>query len=225
MGLKCHRLGFDREVSGQDRAPILLQVDAAFENGRMTLVTGSTGVGKSTLLHLLGGLLRPTSGEVRADGQPVSRWAAVHRDRWRRQVGMVFQHMHLLLALSVLENILLPVVPLKTKWEQLQNRVHTLLLQLGLNGLADEKVVRLSGGQRQRVAVARALVHRPRFLLLDEPTAFQDDRFTASLLDIWQTAAHKGACVVICSHDARLTASGCFHQRYHLEQGHLERLS
>jgi ABC-type lipoprotein export system ATPase subunit len=224
MGLQCHRLSFERPLPGSGAQPVLNQIEAEFECGRVTLVTGETGAGKSTLLNLLGVMLRPTSGELRADGQPVSRWSADHRDMWRRQVGMVFQHLHLVLSLSVLENILLPVIPLEIDWQSVQARVCGLLDDLGLNGLEHEQVVHLSGGQRQRVALARALINQPRFLLLDEPTAFQDDPFASRIQALWQNAAQQGACVVVSAHDARLTLDGHFQRRYRLVHGHLELL-
>jgi len=199
-GLACHQLGFARP----GRKPVIDMLQARFAPGQATLISAPTGTGKSTLLHLLGGLLRPTSGEVWADGQAVSRWPAPHRDRWRRQVGMVFQHLNLVPDLSVMDNVLLPCIPTASSYTALIHRAGALLKQLDLPAAGREPLQTLSGGERQRVAIVRALITRPRFLLMDEPTSFQDDDGTANLLILLAEAAADDACVVVCSHDVRL---------------------
>jgi ABC-type lipoprotein export system ATPase subunit len=221
-GLVCRRLSYHHPGG----VPVLDHLEACFPGGAMTLVTGPTGAGKSTLLHLLGGLLRPTGGLILADDQPVSRWRAGHRDRWRRCVGVAFQHMHLIHELTVLENILLPLIPQSLTWSGCLEQAGPLLAQMNLAELAQTPVGRLSGGQRQRTAVARAMVRQPRFLLLDEPTAFQDDDATRSLLALWMAMAAQGACVIVCSHDVRLiSAAGIFTRVWRLDQGRILSIS
>ncbi len=218
-GLACHQLGFARP----GRKPVLEMLQARFSPGQATLISAPTGTGKSTLLHLIGGLLRPTSGEVWADGQPVSRWLAPHRDRWRRQVGMVFQHLNLVPDLSVMENVLLPCIPTASSYTALIQRAGALLKQLDLPAAGREPLQTLSGGERQRVAIVRALITRPRFLLMDEPTSFQDDDGTANLLILLAEAAADDACVVVCSHDVRLRdETRIFGQKLRLHSSRLE---
>jgi ABC-type lipoprotein export system ATPase subunit len=204
MTLECHRLGFQWGTSGAGKSVILDDVTATFPEGAVSLITGDTGEGKSTLLHLMAGLLLPTSGAIFAHREPVSRWPTPHRDRWRRQVGMVFQHLALLPELTVGENLLLPLVPRHGAWRDLQASVRRALEDLSLVDLRHARVKQLSGGQRQRVAVARAVVSAPTYLLADEPTAFQDGAGADSVLDALRRAADDGATVVVCSHDARL---------------------
>ena len=222
-GLECRRLDF-RWSGKQADAPFVLEsVHAHFDPGTVNLVTGETGSGKSTLLHLLAGLLRPTAGEVWADGQPVSRWPARHRDIWRQQAGIVFQHLELIPTLSVAENLLLPLIPRQTPWRCMQAEVLRQLDDAGLSDLADAPAHSLSGGQRQRVAIARALVVRPRFLLADEPTAFQDDKQASRIGKQLESAARQGAIVVVCSHDPRLRSSNRVDRRFHLASARLSR--
>ena len=220
-GLACRQLDFRWPGTHADEPFVLDSVEAVFSPGAVSLVTGATGSGKSTLLHLLAGLLRPTAGEVWADGLPVSRWPSLHRDPWRRLVGIVFQHLALLPDLTVAENLLLPLIPRRITWSRMQAEVIRQIADAGLSALSDTPTSALSGGQRQRLAVARALVARPRFILADEPTAFQDDHHATQICAQLGTAARDGAVVVICSHDPRLKSSGKIDRRFHLASASL----
>jgi len=220
-GIACHRLDFHWPGDRNTKGPVLASVEARFDPGTLTLVTGETGAGKSTLLHLLAGLLRPTGGEIRADGQPVSRWPASHRDRWRRSVGIVFQHLALVPDLSAAENLLLPMVPRKIAWSHMQQQIHESLVDADLADSGRFPARELSGGQRQRLAMARALVGEPSFILADEPTAFQDDDHARQMIAQLQDAADAGAVIVVCSQDPRLKGSAAFHRRCHLASGSL----
>jgi putative ABC transport system ATP-binding protein len=215
-GLACRQLNFRWPGRDTDEPLVLESVEAIFSPGTVSLVTGDTGSGKSTLLHLLAGLLRPTAGEVWADGLPVSRWPSRHRDPWRQQVGIVFQHLALIPDLTVAENLLLPMIPRQIAWSRMQAEILRQLAAADLSSLAEAPTRTLSGGQRQRLAIARALVARPRFILADEPTAFQDDHHAAQIPAQLCRTAREGAVVVICSHDPRLRASDEIDRRYHL---------
>lgn len=201
--LECRQLSFgyrDRFAAPKGVA-VLDAIHAHFPGGAVTLVSGISGAGKSTLLHLLAGLLRPTSGEIHADGQPVSRWRAGHRDRWRRRVGLVFQQDHLMGDLTVLENVMLPMIPRFGSLRRWRARSRELLADLHVGDLAGRNVAALSGGQRQRVAAARALVADPDYVLADEPAAHQDQDNARRLGGLLGRAAHRGAVVIVAAHD------------------------
>lgn len=221
-GLECRNIHFSYTHSDRYRHGTLTGIRHCFKASESTVVAGPTGSGKSTLLYLLAGLIRPTQGQILADGHPISRWIGRHLDLWRRKVGLVFQEPHLLPNLNVMANVAAPLIPLKLKRLEIERRISALLEQLDLSNSATRPAGRLSGGERQRVTLARALIVRPRFLLADEPTAFQDDNHTLDILNLFQKARHQGSCVVICSHDGRLKTANQIDVILRLNKGRLE---
>lgn len=222
MQLSCHDLTLVRSDAGRGTRTILSSVNCAFTGGALSLITGATGAGKSSLIHLLAGLLRPTSGEVRAGAQPVSRWVAGHRDRWRREVGVALQSPTLLSDLSVLENVMLPLVPKLKRVGEARARAHEALEAFGAQELAAASVGALSGGQRQRVGLARAIAGQPAYLLVDEPSAHQDAEGAERVMAQLSLARDRGAVVVVSAHDPRLIEAQWADARWHLEGGALE---
>lgn len=193
-----------RRSGAIDPSPTLDCVSAGFLHGAVSAILGPTGAGKSTLLNVLAALLRPDEGRVLADGAPVSSWIAAHRDRWRRQVGLGFQVPAFLDGLTVLENVVAPRVPIETGIRRLLDQARSALEATGVAHLADRQPPSLSVGERQRVGLARALVGHPAYLLLDEPTAHQDDAGVQIVVRAIQDAACRGAVVVVATHDRRL---------------------
>ncbi len=224
-GLTCRNLGFSHRSAGAPPNPVLASIDVHFAAGEVAWVSGATGAGKSTLLHLLAGLRRPSEGEILADDQPVSRWLAAHRDRWRRRLGIIFQQNHLIAGLSVLENVMLPLVPRSTDLGALRSRALEMLKAVDLEDVAGRPPAELSGGERQRAAAARALVAGPRFLLADEPFAHQDDAHARALLDLLCARARQGATVIIAAHAANRPMSGANDRHWQLAAGGLEEMT
>ena len=185
------------------------------ERGGSMALIGPSGCGKTTVLHLLAGLLRPDSGSIRILGQDLSELSGTRLDRFRgRNIGLVFQRLHLLPALSVVENVLLAERLAGNRIDR--SRIAMLLEQLGLEGLEHHKPSMLSQGQAQRVAIARALVHSPDFIMADEPTSALDDGHAEQALAVLQASAQSvGAALLVVTHDQRVR--GCLDTEFELE--------
>ena len=219
--LEARSVSFARNRAGRAVAPQLADIALTAASGRITVLAGATGAGKTTLLYLLGGLLRPTAGEILADGEPISRWTASHRDRWRRHVGLLFQHAELIGDLSAAENVVLPLVPRLGSLATKRAAAMRALAVLDVAELAGQATRELSGGERQRVALARAVVGGPDVLLLDEPTAHQDDAQVQRIFGVMRQARERGAVVVVASHDPRVLRAGLADDAHQLVAGRL----
>jgi putative ABC transport system ATP-binding protein len=198
--------GLTREYEGGVQA--LRGVDAEIHEGEFVAVTGPSGCGKSTLLNLLGGLDRPTSGQIhlagrRVDGIGEARWAHVRR----AQIGFVFQFFNLIGNLSVADNVELPALLNGVSPKEARRRRGELLTRLGIAEHAQQSPTRLSGGQQQRVAIARALINRPKVLLADEPTGNLDSASARDVMALLrETHDEDGQTIVLVTHDARVAA-------------------
>lgn len=221
-GITCRDLCYGPPTGNGEPRMVLNQLNARFPAGRISIISGAVGAGKSTLLNVLAGLSRPTSGEVVVDGQAVSRWAGAHRDRWRRQVGIIFQHYHLLSDFTLLENVMLPLIPLGFGVSECRRRAIEALQQTAMLHLAGSPVNGLSGGERQKTAVARALVTRPAVVLADEPTAHQDSANARRIMSLLRERARRNAVVIIATHETDPAAPADDLIRYRLVDGRLE---
>ncbi len=183
---------------------VSLQVNA----GEFVAIMGSSGSGKSTMLHLLGGLDLPTSGEVVIDGIGISGLDEERRTLTRRdKTGFVFQFFNLIPLLSVAENVALPFLIAGDSSSRHRERIAELLAMVGLDDKADHRPDQLSAGEQQRVALARALATKPAILLADEPTGNLDYTTGAEILDLlWDSADRLGQTVILVTHDARAAA-------------------
>lgn len=181
-------------------------INLTIDQGEFTAVVGPSGSGKTTFLNLLGGLDRPTSGEVVIDGTNIWKLSSGRLIDFRlRNIGFVFQAYNLIPVLTAKENVEfimeLQGWPKKDRLE----RTRSLLQSVGLGDRLDSRPAKLSGGQQQRVAVARALASKPKFILADEPTANLDSKSTETLLDIMEKLNEEEKITFIFStHDARV---------------------
>jgi lipoprotein-releasing system ATP-binding protein len=200
---------------------VLRDLDLHVEAGEMVAIVGASGVGKSTLLHVLGGLDRVDQGTVVVDGIELTGLPDAQVVAFRnRRVGFVFQFHHLLPDFTALENAEMPMRIARTPMRETRPRAEELLRRVGLGERLTHRPGMLSGGEQQRVAVARALVMQPLVLLADEPTGDLDEQ-TADTLHALLRDMHQayGLTSVIATHNPRLAAA-C-DRTLRLESGHL----
>ncbi len=198
-----------RKPGGVEEIPILRGLDLEVGVGESVAIMGQSGIGKTTLLNLLGGLDRPDAGEILHGGAPIPD-SPDARSRWRRDaVGFIFQFHGLLAELTALENVALAGLVAGTPRSEALGAARELLERVGLGQRWDHYPDELSGGEQQRVAIARALVRRPRAVLADEPTGNLDPATGAKILDmLFEVQDETGFALVVASHSERL-ASRC----------------
>jgi putative ABC transport system ATP-binding protein len=199
-----------RKVHGSGEAEVvaLRDVDLDLGHGEFLAVTGPSGCGKSTLLNLLGGLDRPTTGEIRLHGERVDDAGEARRARLRRtEVGFVFQFFNLIDNLTVADNVELPALLAGVPAREARRRAAELLERLGLADTAARVPGGLSGGQQQRVAIARALVNRPSLLLADEPTGNLDSAAAREVVGVLRERSEEGQAILLVTHDLRVASA------------------
>jgi putative ABC transport system ATP-binding protein len=181
-------------------------VTFTIESGAFVAITGASGSGKSTMLHMIGAIERPDSGVIISNGTDVTALRGSALADYRRTVGFVFQRYNLLPGLTVLDNVTAPVLPYRTGWDKRQ-RARDLLAAVGLAGRERSLPSRMSGGEQQRIAIARALINTPALLLADEPTGNLDSANAADLLDLLaRLRAEHDMTIILASHDPQIAA-------------------
>ncbi len=208
---------------GGGEIPILREISLKVQAGESLVVTGPSGSGKSTLLNIIGALDRPSSGTVRFDGQELSDLTERQLARLRnRRIGFVFQLHHLLPQCTVLENVLLPTLPLQGESARagFAERASMLLEKVGLAERCHHRPGQLSGGECQRVAVARSLINAPALVLADEPTGSLDGENAEQLAELLiELNKREGTTLIVVTHSEHL--AGRMARRYRLRDGRL----
>lgn len=190
-----------RYASGQDA---LLNLDFELESGEMAFLTGHSGAGKSTLLKLIMLMERPSRGQVWIGQQDLSRLHRSQIPHLRRQIGVVFQNHHLLFDRSIFDNVALPLQISGYDPADAARRVRAALDKVGLLAREKHNPITLSTGEQQRVGIARAIVHKPRLLLADEPTGNLDPQLSEDIMRLFGQFNQVGTTVLIASHDLSL---------------------
>lgn len=187
-----------------DSSQVLTFPDLSVNEGQHTLIIGSSGCGKTTLLHLLAGLRKPTNGEVNILNQSITSMTSSEVDSFRgKNIGMIFQVPHFLRSLTVTENITLAQSLAGHKSDP--KKVETLLKELNLKGKGNKKAHQLSIGEQQRVAIVRAMVNQPKIIFADEPTSALDDANTEQVIELLKAQANQhNATLIVVTHDQRL---------------------
>jgi len=192
--------------NGTKRVEVLKGVDLTFSRGERAAIVGASGVGKTTFLHVLGTIDRPTAGKVLYEGKDIytlnEKDLALFRNR---EIGFVFQFHHLLPEFTALENTMMPCLIQGISKKESASRAESILTLVGLKERLPHKPGELSGGEQQRVAVARALVLEPKVLLADEPTGNLDTKTGESVFDLLQEINQiKGVTLIVVTHNLKL---------------------
>ncbi len=197
-----------KSVSKTFNQTILENVNLTIPKGDFLYLVGESGAGKTTLIRLLSGELKPTKGSVSVLGQDLAHIDFTKLQMLRRKMGIIFQDLKLIDDLNVFDNILLS---LDLAYENapkgsaaIRKTIDEVLLMVGMSKMASKKVKVLSGGEKQRVAIARAIVRKPEILLADEPTAGLEREQTWALMDLLQKFHAKGMTVVFATHDREI---------------------
>jgi lipoprotein-releasing system ATP-binding protein len=192
--------------SGPEVLRVLRGASLAVRAGEMVALVGASGVGKSTLLHILGALDRPTAGRVLFAGEDVFARSEAALTRFRRQdIGFVFQFYNLLAEMTALENAMVPGLLQRLPSREARDRAADALADVGLADRLRHRPGELSGGEQQRVAIARALVNRPRAILADEPTGNLDPKTSAVIYDLFlRLQAERGIAFLVATHNPDL---------------------
>lgn len=191
---------------GESCRTIFSGLDASIAAGEKVALLGRSGSGKSTLLNLISGIDQPDSGEVVIDGTPLHRLSEHQRTLFRRNhIGFIFQFFNLIPTLTVLENLLLPLELKGCLNAAAHGQARELLAGVGLADRCESFPDRLSGGEQQRIAIARALIHRPKLLLADEPTGNLDADTGGRVLDLLEALLRQvGGTLVVVTHSAEV---------------------
>jgi putative ABC transport system ATP-binding protein len=191
---------------GECERPVFSDASLVIDPGEWVFLLGRSGSGKSTLLNLISGIDQPDQGDIIVDARQLNRLGERERTLFRRNdIGFVFQFYNLIPTLTVEENILLPLELIGQLTRELRGSARHLLEQVGLADRAGSYPDRLSGGEQQRVAVARALIHRPKLVLADEPTGNLDAETGRQVLDLFQRLVRRtGATLVLVTHSSEV---------------------
>ncbi|MBW1980586.1 MAG: ABC transporter ATP-binding protein [Deltaproteobacteria bacterium] len=211
--------------SDERRVEVLRGVNLSIKRGQSVAVVGASGVGKSTLLHILGTLERPSSGTVQYEGEDVFSLPEEALAMFRNQtIGFVFQFHHLLAEFTALENTMMPALIARKGKRESREMAEEVLAQVGLSHRLAHRVGELSGGEQQRVAVARALVLRPKVLLADEPTGNLDTRTGGDIHELLlRLNREHNVSMVVVTHNMEL--AGMMEFRLQLKDGTLRQVS
>jgi ABC-type lipoprotein export system ATPase subunit len=190
---------------GESEIRAVNDVSFSIAAGEFVALLGTSGSGKSSLLNLIAGLDTPSSGSVAVAGRDLARMSREELARYRRStVGMVFQAFNLVAAMTVLENVELPMRFAEVPRDQRLTRARTAIERVGLGHRLDHRPSELSGGEQQRASLARALVNSPQLLLADEPTGNLDSRTGSEIMDLIHTIHGEGTTVLMVTHERPL---------------------
>ena len=208
----------------QENQNALSSVNFSLKKGEMAFLTGHSGAGKSTFLKLIAFIERPSSGDILVDGQSLNALKVKDVPYFRRQLGLIFQSPNLLEDRTIFENVSMPLVIQGVPYAEIGRRTRAALELVGLSSKEKFYPQALSGGEQQRIGIARAVVHRPKLLLADEPTGNLDTTTGATVVELlFGLNKEEGTTLVLVTHDNTL-ADRC-QRKFTMTAGHLEEAS
>lgn len=205
--VRLEHVGMTYRPSAQQEVRALDDISLTAAAGEWVVLWGPSGSGKSSLLHILGGLLTPTAGKLEVNGRAISALSARDRAGYRLStVGFVFQSFHLLPHLRTWENVSLPLIAAGIAAAHRRERAYEALERVGLTDRRQHFPAELSGGEQQRVALARATALRPRVILADEPTGSLDQANATRVLELLDGFVAQGAALICATHDRQVAS-------------------
>jgi lipoprotein-releasing system ATP-binding protein len=212
-------------ITDRGRVDVLKDIDLDIRAGERIAVVGASGAGKTTLMHLLGGLDRPSSGSVNFAEKNIFHYSAQELDAFRnRSIGFVFQFHQLLPEFSALENVMMPALIGRSSAKEAAERASEILAAVGLEHRLDHKPGQLSGGEQQRVAIARSLIMSPKLLLADEPTGNLDSATSDEILALLDRLhAERDLTIIVVTHSEKV--AGHMDRIIHMLDGSLDGLA
>ncbi len=189
-------------INKKETITALDKVNLSFKEGEVIVLKGASGSGKSTILSLIAGLSKPTSGEVTVDQKRISKLPDSFLAQYRREnIGFIFQKYNLIPNLTAGENIILPLVPNNPDSEDLEKKMDRVLKTFEIFDKKEIPVMNLSGGEQQRVAIARAMINDPKIIIADEPTANLDEKLSLAFCDILRKLKQSNKTIIVATHD------------------------
>lgn len=198
----------------------LKNLSFSINKGEMIFIAGHSGAGKSTILKLISGIVKPTKGKVWLNNQDLGRLNDNQLGYLRQHIGIVFQDHKLLFDRNVLQNVMLPLRITGYERKQAERRARVAIEKVGLGGRELADPVTLSGGEQQRLCIARAVVHQPSLLIADEPSANLDRAYALDIMELFKTFHEAGTTVMVAAHDETLMAD-YGHRIIRLQEGRL----
>ena len=199
---------------------VLDDINLTVKKGECVILKGVSGSGKTTLLSIIAGLDKPSSGKVLVDGEPISKLPDMHLSEFRaKKVGIVFQNFNLLEGISLLDNVIVPLIAAKVNLQEAKEKALNALKLANIEHKANKTPSQLSGGEKQRGAIARALVANPNLILCDEPTANLDKANSLNFIAYLKELYKMGKTVIIATHDTIFEELDFKHRVVEISQG------
>jgi putative ABC transport system ATP-binding protein len=190
------------EINKTNTITAIQNINLHIKEGELVVLKGVSGSGKSTILSLIAGLSKPTTGEVIVDNQRVSKLPDEFASCYRQNtIGFIFQRYNLIPTLSVADNIIVPIIPLNPDKKEVKLKIDRVLGEFDILDKKNSTVRNLSGGEQQRVAISRALINNPKIIIADEPTANLDEELSKNFIEILKKLKGKNKTIIVATHD------------------------